>query len=121
MDQQDEKTYTIGRTILKESELKIKVVYKDEDFILRYPNPLQKSQIEVDIARHIGGVPRDSIDPDQLALTTAQCYVANLFVKDECPKWFSDPWTCYDEMLIAKLYTEYLNFRDKLQNRFIEA
>jgi hypothetical protein len=120
LDPQEEKTYTIGKTILKESELRITLEYNGETFVLKYPNPLEKSQIEVDIARHLGGVPRESVDPDQIAMTTAQCYVADLYIADECPKWFK-PWECYDEMLIAKLYTEYVTFRGKFQKRFIKA
>jgi hypothetical protein len=113
----EEKTYTIGRTILKESDLKIKFTYNDEVFTLHYPNPGEKALIEVDVARRLSGVPRDSVDPEQASLITATCYVSDLYIKDECPEWFK-PWECYDEMLIAKLYREYLSFRDKLQNRF---
>jgi len=114
---EEEKKYRLGKMVLSESELKIKVDYKGDVFTLKYPTPLQKSMIENEIARRLGGFPRASFSADHLAMVEACASIDILMVGDECPKWFETPWTCYDEELIAALYDGYFQFRDQFRQR----
>jgi hypothetical protein len=106
----------IGRNVLNESDLLIQVQYEDEEFVLKFPNPLQKNAIDVEVARRLGGLPRSAFSPDRVITTEAFVTVDTIYVADKCPKWFV-PWTCMDEQLILKLYNAYLSFRDEFAER----
>ncbi len=110
-------SYQIGKQVLTEDDLKFPVEYKGEVFTLWYPNPQQRSIIETEITRRLGGVPREACSMEMVGLTTACAYVDNLMVPNESPTWFTSAWTCYDEELIATLYAGYLTFRDKIQTK----
>jgi hypothetical protein len=112
-----ETTVTLGKQILHEDDLQIKVEYKGDSFSLRYPNPLQRSMIEQEIAKRLGGLSRSAYDPEHLMMITASCYVDNLYEPKGCPVWFDGAWTCYDEALIAELYAGYLRFRDSFREK----
>jgi len=96
----------------------MKVQYNGEMFVMRYPNPIEKAQIEGDIARTLNGMPRSSFTEDHLIMVEAAAYVNRLVIPEECPPWFKSAWTCYDEHLIAVLYEEYLRFRNTFRERF---
>lgn len=115
----DEKksAYQIGKQVLTEDDLKFPVEYKGEVFTLRYPNPLQRSIIEAEIVRRLGGVPREACSLEAITTVTACAYIDNLVVPTESPAWFTSAWTCYDEELIGTLYAGYLDFRDKIQKK----
>lgn len=116
-NKEQEKTYRLGKTVLTESDLKIQIPYKGEVFTLRYPTPLQKSMIENEIARRLGGYPRASFSNDHLALVEACATIDILMIKEDCPKWFESPWTCLDEDLITDLFAGYFRFRDNIRAR----
>jgi len=111
----------LGKMILNDEDLKIKVQYNGEMFTMRYPNPMEKSQIESDIARTLNGMPRSSFSDDHLFLTEATAYVNRLVIPEESPEWFKSAWTCYDERLIATLYGEYLQFRNSFRERIADG
>ena len=110
-------SYQIGKQVLTEDDLKFPVEYKGDVFILRYPNPLQRSLIESEITRRLGGVPREACSIEMISLTTACAYIDNLVVSADSPSWFTSAWTCYDEEMIGTLYAGYLDFRDKIQKK----
>lgn len=112
-----DKTIQLGKNVLHQDDLKISVEYNGEVFTLRYPSPIQRAGIENEIARRLGGLPRESYDIDSLTLIIMSAYVENLYIPDECPDWFKGAWNCYDDELIANLYTGYLRFRDEFRNR----
>lgn len=118
---EDPKEYVLGKQILHEDDLKFTVEYKGDKFTLRYPTTLVRAQIEADIARRIGGVPRESISPEALALIEMTAYVNALIVPSECPQWFQDNvtslWEHYDEMLVMELYRGFADFRDRFRER----
>jgi hypothetical protein len=117
MKSQDEsKNLQIGKNILTEDDLLIQVPYEDEVFVLKYPNPMQKGAIEVEVVRRLGGFQRTSFSNDHLIMTQAVVTVEALYVPEKCPKWFI-PWQCIDERLILALYNGYLSFRDEFGER----
>lgn len=112
MPAQEERTYKVGaKQLLRESELRITVSYKGEVFVLRYPEPVVRNLIEVEIARRLGGFPRSSFTLDHVATVEAYVTVDALYVKDQCPGWFEGPWNCLDEELVLELYRGYWTFR----------
>jgi hypothetical protein len=113
----DKKTYKIGRQIIHEDDLKIPIDYKGDVFTLKYPTPIERAMIESEIARRLGGMPREAFTLELLSLTTAATYVDNLIIKEESPSWFTSAWQCLDEEVTGTLYTGYLQFREKLQQR----
>ena len=113
----EEKSFRLGKQIIHEDDLKIKVEYNGEIFTLRYPNPIQKAAIEAEIARRLNGLSREAYPVDHVAMLEAHCFVENLYIPKECPDWFQGAWVCYDEMLIAELYAGYLRFRDNFRER----
>lgn len=117
----DDKAIKLGKQILHESDLKITVEYKGEIFTLKYPNPVEKSIIESNISRTLGGVPREAHTLEHITMVTATCYVDSLIILDESPDWFISAWTCYDEELIGTLYAGYLRFRDSFQKKIRES
>lgn len=121
MEDKGTQAIKIGKMILHDEDLKIKVQYNGEMFVMRYPTPMEKAQIETDIAKTLGGLPRSSFSEDHLFLTEATAYVNRLAIADECPSWFKSAWTCYDENLIATLYGEYVNFRNTFRNRIADG
>ncbi len=121
MEDKGTQAIRIGKMILNDEDLKIKVQYNGEMFVMRYPTPMEKAQIETDIARTLGGMPRASFSEDHLFLTEATAYVNRLAIAEECPPWFKSAWTCYDENLIATLYGEYVTFRNTFRNRIAEG
>lgn len=114
---EEKQTFRLGQQVLHQDDLEIEVTYNGEVFVLRYPNPMQRAAIENEVARRLGGLPRESYDPDQLTLLIATTYVDNLFIPEKCPNWFESAWTCYDDDLIAQLYTGYLRFRDQFRKK----
>jgi len=121
MEDKGTQAIKIGKMILHDEDLKIKVQYNGEMFVMRYPTPMEKAQIETDIAKTLGGLPRSSFSEDHLFLTEATAYVNRLAIADECPSWFKSAWTCYDENLIATLYGEYVTFRNTFRNRIADG
>jgi hypothetical protein len=117
MDDKSGNSVRIGKMLLDPEELKFKIQYNGELFTMRYPNPIEKAQIESEIARTLGGMSRDAFNEDHLFLVEATAYVNRLVVPEESPDWFKSAWTCYDEKLIAVLYGEYLSFRAKFRER----
>ena len=107
----------VGKLTINEDDLRIRVQYNGEMFVMRYPTPADKAQIEVDIARTLGGLPRSSFSEDYIFQVEATTYVANIAIMDECPEWFKNAWTCYDEALIVTLYGEYLTFRKSFREK----
>ena len=113
----NETSVTLGKQILHEDDLKIKVEYKGEIFTLNYPTPLRKSMIEAEIAQRLGGMPRSAYEPEHVGMVTASCYVDNLYDPKGCPSWFQGAWNCYDEKLIADLFAGYWRFRDQFREK----
>jgi hypothetical protein len=105
--------HRIGKQVLTEDDLKIEVPYKDELFVMKYPTPWEKAQIERVIAGHLNGMPRASFPEGELFRIQAMCYVDGLMIPDLCPDWFVNPWQCYDEQLVLELFSGYLSFRDE--------
>jgi hypothetical protein len=121
MEDKGTKAIKLGQMLLNDEDLKIRVQYNGEMFTMRYPTPLEKAQIESDIARTLGGMPRSAFPEEHLFLVEATAYVNRLVVVEECPDWFKSAWTCYDERLTATLYGEYLTFRNSFRNRVAEG
>lgn len=117
----DEKAIKLGKQIIQQADLKISVEYKGEIFIMQYPNPLQRALIETNISNRLGGVPREAHTALHVAAVTATCYVDLLIIPAESPDWFISAWTCFDEELIATLYSGYLDFRDSFQTKIREG
>lgn len=117
---EENREYILGKQVLHEDDLKFTVKYKDENFVMRYPTTTMRAQIEADIARRIGGAPRESISPEALAVIEMTAYVNAIIVPSECPKWFQDNvkslWDHYDELLIMELYRGYADFRDRFRD-----
>lgn len=118
---EERKEYRIGSQILHEDDLKFKVEYKGETFTLRYPTPLMVNQIEIEVARRLGGMDQRSFSPEILDQIKMISYVNSLLVIEECPKWFQENvkslWEFYDEALVFELYRGYANFRDTFRDR----
>lgn len=117
---EEKKEYIIGKQVIHEDDLEFKVDYKGESFTLRYPTPLVRNQIDVAIARQLGGMPRESFSQDSLAQIEMTAYINAIIVPDKCPEWFQKNvntlWEYYDEMLILELYRGYVNFRDRFRD-----
>lgn len=108
----------IGNQILTEDDLQFNVTYNGEVFTLRYPTPFERAAIESEIARKLGGYPRESFPAEHLAMVEATAYANQLVVPENSPAWFKSAWTCYDENCIVALYQGYLRFRGNFQTRF---
>ena len=112
----------VGNLILSEDDLEFTVTYNGELFTMRHPTPFEKAAIEADIARRLGGMPRASYPTDHLAMVEATAYVDQLVIRDpKSPAWFKSAWTCYDDRCVNELYTGYLRFRGKFQERLKEG
>jgi hypothetical protein len=107
----------IGKKVLSEDDLKFTVQYNGEIFTLRYPMPAERTAIEAEIVRRLGGFGRASFPPEHLAVVEATAYVDQLVIPEESPDWFKSAWTCYDESCTLALYRGYLQFRSKFQIR----
>jgi hypothetical protein len=116
MSEKESKNIQLGQNILSEGDLLITAQYDGEEFTLQYPDPLQKSAIEVEIARRLGGFPRSTFSSDHVIMTEAHVIIDSLYIADKCPKWFV-PWKCLDERLIMVLYNAYLSFRDEFREK----
>jgi len=114
------KEIKLGKKVLSEDDLKFPVTYDGEVFTLRYPTPYEKSAIEAEIVRRLGGFARNSFPAEHLLLVEATAYVDQLIVSKDSPSWFN-AWTCYDEACIEALYTGYLSFRGKFQKQLREG
>lgn len=114
---EEKKDYQLGKQVLTEQDIRIPIEYKGEIFTLQYPNPYQRTLIESEIARHLGGVARENYPLDHVTTVCACAYINSIIVQDESPKWFTSAWTCLDEELIGTLYGGYLRFRDELQGK----
>lgn len=112
-----EKTYQIGKQILKEHDLNFTVEYDGEVFTMKYPTPIEKAAIEADIVRKLGGASRESHSPQHVATVEMYCYVDGIVIPDKSPAWFKGVWTCLDEVLIVRLYEGYLSFRDAFRGK----
>jgi len=112
----ESKNIQLGQNILAEDDLLITVQYENEEFVLKYPDPLQKSAIEVEIARRLGGFPRSTFSQDHVIMTEAHVIIDSTYVAEKCPKWFV-PWKCLDERLIMTIYNAYLSFRDEFREK----
>ena len=107
----------IGQQVLREDDLTFTVEYNEEIFTLRHPSPLDRTVIEAEISRRLGGASRDSYPGDHLTLVEACTYIDHLLVREESPEWFDSPWKCYDEECIGVLYRGYLQFRNEFQSK----
>lgn len=116
-EEQDSNVTRIGRQVLSQQDLEIEVQYKDEIFTLAYPTPLVKTAIEAEIARRLGGYPRESYSPEHIQMVEATTYVHNLVILDKSPKWFTSAWNCVDDDLVQTLFAGYLRFRSQFQER----
>jgi hypothetical protein len=112
-----EKALKLGKSILRESDLEVSVTYRGEVFTLRLPNPSQMAQIETEIARRLGGYPRDSFSVDHLTRIRMMVTIDLTLVAEKSPNWFSSAGQCYDEELLAKLYSEFIDSREQFLQR----
>lgn len=112
-----EREIKVGKKVLTEDDLKFTVMYEGDQFTLRYPTPFEIAVIEADIAKKLGGFPRESFEPDHVANITALAYVNQLVIPEDSPSWFKSAWTCYDDRCIVELYNGYLQFRGRFQDR----
>ncbi len=115
--EKEEKAYKIGSQVLHEKDLKFKVEIGNETFVLKYPNPFEKAQIEIDIARKLDGLPRSAYSQEHLVMVEAAAYANALVVAEESPSWFKSAWTCYDDNVVGELYSGYLSFREDLRKK----
>jgi len=106
---------TLGKSIIRESELEIPIQYKGETFTLKYANLSVQAAIEAEIARRLGGYPRASYTAEHLASVEACVVIDYTYIPEKCPKWFRGPWTCLDEELLGELYKGYFLFRDRFR------
>ena len=113
---EESKSLQIGKNVLTEDDLLIQIPYEDDLFVLKYPTPLVRSQIEVEIARRLGGFSRNTFSSDHVIMTEALVTLDTIYVVDKCPKWFT-PWTCIDDHLIMVLFNGYLSFRDEFREK----
>lgn len=116
-----EKEFRIGQQVLKEHDLEFTVEYRGENFTMKYPTPAQRHIIESEIARRLGGQPRESFSAAWLQTMEACVYIDNMIVPEKCPDWFTNVWEVLDEELIGKLYTGYFQFRSELQRGIREG
>ncbi|MHA2426495.1 MAG: hypothetical protein ACXADB_00445 [Candidatus Hermodarchaeia archaeon] len=116
-DNEEGRTYRIGKEALHEDDLKIPIMYNGETFVLKYPNPAVKATIESEIARRLGGFPRSSFSTEHLAEVEAYVTIDVLYDPKECPKWFEGPWATYDDELIRTLIEGYYQFRERFRTR----
>ena len=112
-----EENIRLGKQILHEDDLKITATYEGEMFVLKYPDPIQQSQIEMEIARRLGGYPRSSYSADYLMQLEMNVIVDMLYIAESCPAWYEGPFRDYDEQRTIALYNAYLKFRDKFRRR----
>jgi len=115
--EEDKDLIQMGRMILRQSDLEIPVTYKGEVFTLKYPSPSMSAAIEAEIARRLGGYPRSSFAFDHIAHVEACVIIDFTIIPSKSPKWFTSVWNCYDESLIAELYSGYHSFRQSFQER----
>jgi hypothetical protein len=113
---EESKSLQIGKNVLAEDDLLIQISYEDDVFVLKYPNPLVKGQIEVEIARRLGGFNRNTFSQDHVIMTEALVTIDSTYVQEKCPKWFA-PWLCVDDRLIMALFNGYLSFRDEFREK----
>lgn len=116
-DREEERKIRIGKEILSEDDLEIQAPYKSDIFILKYPNPILRSQIEMETARRLGGYPRSSYSADYLLQLEMNVTVDLLYVSEKCPDWYEGPFEDFDEERTLALYNRYLKFRDTFRRR----
>ena len=109
----------LGKQIITEDDLRIKVTVKDEDYELRYPNPNQRSFIEVQIARRFDGMARESFPLGYRQEVIVRETLDAIYVPDNCPDWFT-PWDCLDFDILMELYDKYIEFHRGFQKRVEE-
>jgi hypothetical protein len=113
----EEKTYNLGRQILKENDIQKTLVvgeYKDT-FKVHFPNPLEQEAIERDVAMRMGGVPLDAYP--QTAYNALRMNVTLDRVVLEKPEWwqYTNFAECYDEELVSALWEAYLEARESFR------
>lgn len=117
----DPSALQVGKNVLHQEDLQFDVTYNGEVFTLRYPTPHTQSFIEVEIARRLDGLPRNSFSEEQLIRIEAYAYVNSLLVPEKSPSWFKSAWTCMDEDLIFALYKAYIEFKETFRRRLREG
>jgi len=115
----EESNIRIGESILQEDELEFTVKYGKETFTLKYPSPIERAAIELEISRRLGGQSRESFPESHLSMIESTAYVNALVVPEKSPEWFKSAWTCYDEECIKTLYVGYWQFRREIQKKSI--
>lgn len=116
MDAKAPKEFRIGKQVLKEQDLLFTYQYDGELFTMRYPSPLTISLIENEIARRLGGIPRESYSLEHVSMVSCRVYIDYLVEKDKSPSWFN-VWECLDDNLVVGLYETYVKFRDTFRER----
>ncbi len=114
---EEDQKIRIGKQILSEDELEIQAPYKGDLFVLKYPNPILHSQIEMETARRLGGYPRSSYSADYLLQLEMNVTVDLLYVSEKCPNWYEGPFEDFDEERTLALYNNFLKFRDNFRRR----
>ena len=113
----EERSVRIGAQILREDELEIRVPYKDDIFVLKYPNPIIRSQVEMEVARRLGGYPRASYSAGYLLQLEMNVTVDLLYISEKCPNWYEGPFQDYDEERTLVIYNGFLQFREEFRRR----
>ena len=113
----EERSIKIGAQILREDELEIQVPYKDDIFVLKYTSPIIRSQVEMEVARRLGGFSRSSYSADYLLQLEMNVTVDLLYISEKCPGWYEGPFRDYDEERTLILYNGFLQFREEFRRR----
>ena len=115
----NEEIIKLGRNVLMEHDLRFNIEHNGEVFVMKFPDPIVENQIETEIARRLGGYPRESFTENHL--TKLRMIVTIDFLMVDSPTWFTSAGRCYDEQLIAKLFTEYVTFRESFQKKLYDG
>lgn len=107
----------LGKQLIREDELEIHVPYRDDVFVLKYPDPIVKSQIEMEVARRLGSYPRSQYSANYLLQLEMIVTVDMLYVAEKCPTWYEGPFRDLDEERTMTLYNGYLNFQEDFRRR----
>ena len=109
------KPIKIGKKILEGDDLKHKCTVLDVDFVFKCASPAERSMIEMDVVRRLGGQPRDSFSASHINDLTVRATLRRVI--DSCSDEDFDVWESWDVGLIYAAFDAYTVFQQELLKR----
>jgi hypothetical protein len=108
-----EKSIKFRKLTITEADREFSTTIEEDQFTIKIPLPLERSQIIARIARATGGLPVSSMTPEDYEYMKMIITLNQVIVKH--PDYWEGADACPDDGLLWKLYQHYLDSELKFQ------